>query len=101
MDVILDIDVEICYSSGFTGKFTLCVKVLLFQIALVLLQFILFFNWVEYKPASYGKYVYPIWADAVGWVVGLLPIFVIILTAMQQIVKAPKELTLKEVVIHA
>uniref|UniRef100_A0A336L6B9 Transporter n=2 Tax=Culicoides sonorensis TaxID=179676 RepID=A0A336L6B9_CULSO len=60
------------------------------------LLFILFFNWVEYKPASYGKYVYPIWADAVGWVVGFLPIFVIIITAIQQIINAPKELTLKE-----
>lgn len=60
-------------------------------------QFILFFNWVEYKPASYGHYVYPLWADAVGWFVGLFPVFVIIVTAIVQIIKAPKDLSLKEV----
>lgn len=42
------------------------------------LFFILFFNWVEYEPLRYGTYVYPIWADAVGWTVGMLPVVVII-----------------------
>lgn len=59
-------------------------------------QFILFFNWVEYKPASYGHYVYPLWADAVGWFIGLLPVLFIFLIAFQQICKAPKQLTFKE-----
>ncbi|XP_059607766.1 sodium- and chloride-dependent glycine transporter 1 isoform X2 [Phlebotomus argentipes] len=57
------------------------------------LLFILFFNWVEYKPASYGHYVYPLWADAIGWTIGLLPILVIILNAIQQIILAPHNLT--------
>ena len=42
------------------------------------LFFILFFNWVEYEPLKYGTYVYPIWADAVGWAVGLVPVIVIV-----------------------
>lgn len=42
------------------------------------LFFILFFNWIEYEPLSYGTYIYPIWADAVGWIVGMLPVLVII-----------------------
>ncbi|CAD7087923.1 unnamed protein product [Hermetia illucens] len=60
------------------------------------LLFILFFNWVEYKPASYGHYVYPFWADAVGWIIGLLPVSIIFLTATQQTLQAPKNLTFME-----
>lgn len=41
------------------------------------LFFILFFNWVEYEPLTYGDYVYPRWADVVGWVVGIIPVLVI------------------------
>ncbi|XP_063978834.1 sodium- and chloride-dependent glycine transporter 1-like isoform X2 [Diachasmimorpha longicaudata] len=53
------------------------------------LFFILFFNWVEYEPLSYGTYVYPRWADAVGWLVGLFPVFVIVLFALFQL-RRPK-----------
>ena len=42
------------------------------------LFFILIFNWVEYEPLKYRKYVFPLWANFVGWVVGLLPVAVII-----------------------
>ncbi|XP_017045388.1 uncharacterized protein LOC108090954 [Drosophila ficusphila] len=64
------------------------------------LLFILFFNWVEYKPAKYGHYVYPMWADAVGWIVGLLPVLVIFLVAFQEIWKAPKNLSFRERIKH-
>nr|XP_050868486.1 sodium- and chloride-dependent glycine transporter 1-like [Vespula vulgaris]XP_050868487.1 sodium- and chloride-dependent glycine transporter 1-like [Vespula vulgaris]XP_050868488.1 sodium- and chloride-dependent glycine transporter 1-like [Vespula vulgaris] len=49
------------------------------------LFFILFFNWVEYEPLRYGAYVYPKWADAVGWVVGILPVLVIVGMAVSQL----------------
>ncbi|XP_046834416.1 sodium- and chloride-dependent glycine transporter 1-like [Vespa crabro] len=49
------------------------------------LFFILFFNWVEYEPLKYGSYVYPKWADAVGWVVGILPVLVIVGLAISQL----------------
>nr|XP_016930250.1 sodium- and chloride-dependent glycine transporter 2 [Drosophila suzukii] len=64
------------------------------------LLFILFFNWVEYKPAKYGHYVYPMWADAVGWIVGLLPVLVIFLVAFQEIWRAPKNLSFRERIKH-
>ncbi|XP_015607712.1 sodium- and chloride-dependent glycine transporter 1 isoform X2 [Cephus cinctus] len=51
------------------------------------LFFILFFNWVEYEPLKYGAYVYPRWADVVGWIVGLLPVFVILGLAVVQLRK--------------
>ncbi|XP_055380801.1 sodium- and chloride-dependent glycine transporter 1 [Condylostylus longicornis] len=60
------------------------------------LLFILFFNWVEYKPAQYGNYIYPMWADAVGWIIGLLPVVVIIITAIIQLFDAPANLSLCE-----
>lgn len=60
-------------------------------------QFILVFNWIEYKPASYGHYVYPTWADAVGWVVGVLPVVVVVLMAVDQICSGPDDLTIMEV----
>ncbi|XP_016953512.1 uncharacterized protein LOC108026845 [Drosophila biarmipes] len=64
------------------------------------LLFILFFNWVEYKPAKYGHYVYPMWADAVGWIVGLLPVVVIFLVAFQEIWRAPKNLNFRDRIKH-
>ncbi|XP_057326687.1 sodium- and chloride-dependent glycine transporter 1-like [Microplitis mediator] len=51
------------------------------------LFFILFFNWVEYEPLTYGTYIYPKWADAVGWLVGLYPVCVIIVLALFQLRK--------------
>nr|NP_611836.2 glycine transporter [Drosophila melanogaster]AAF47069.2 glycine transporter [Drosophila melanogaster] len=64
------------------------------------LLFILFFNWVEYKPAKYGHYVYPMWADAVGWIVGLLPVLVIFLVAFQEIWRAPMSLSFRDRIKH-
>lgn len=42
------------------------------------LFFILCFNWVEYEPLRYGTYVYPKWANVLGWVISMLPILVVI-----------------------
>ncbi|XP_043464150.1 sodium- and chloride-dependent glycine transporter 1-like [Leptopilina heterotoma] len=57
------------------------------------LFFILFFNWVEYEPLKYGTYVYPRWADAVGWVVGMLPVLVIVGMALIQLRKRRRKPT--------
>lgn len=62
-------------------------------------QFILVFNWIEYKPATYGLYVYPTWADAVGWTIGVLPVVVVVLMAVNQICSGPDDLTIMEVCI--
>ncbi|KAJ2950676.1 hypothetical protein O0L34_g8935 [Tuta absoluta] len=60
------------------------------------LVFILVFNWIEYKPASYGHYLYPMWADAVGWTLGMLPVLVVVLMAIDQICSGPDDLTIME-----
>lgn len=59
----------------------------------VVLIFILFFNWVEYKPASYGTYIYPVIYNAIGWFLGLLPVIVIIVTAIGEVIYGPANMT--------
>lgn len=48
---------------------------------------------MEYQPASYGNYIYPKWADAIGWIIGLLPVSTIIISGIVQITQAPKNLS--------
>ncbi|XP_061706021.1 sodium- and chloride-dependent glycine transporter 1-like [Cydia pomonella] len=60
------------------------------------LVFILVFNWIEYKPASYGHYIYPKWADAIGWVLGVLPVAVVLIMAVDKICSGPDDLTIME-----
>lgn len=62
----------------------------------VALFFILFFNWLEYKPASYGNYVYPVVYNAIGWFLGLLPVAVIIITAIREIIYGPESMSVKQ-----
>ena len=45
----------------------------------LLLQFIFVFTFVDYTPSTYGKYQYPGWADAIGWILAcvvIAPIFI-------------------------
>ncbi|XP_011633124.1 LOW QUALITY PROTEIN: sodium- and chloride-dependent glycine transporter 1 [Pogonomyrmex barbatus] len=49
------------------------------------LFFIFCFNWVEYEPLKYGTYVYPKWADILGWVISMLPILVIVALLIDQL----------------
>lgn len=54
------------------------------------LTFLLVFNWVQYKPLTYGDYVYPTWANAVGWVITLLPITVVLSMTVYKIHECDK-----------
>lgn len=62
----------------------------------VALFFILFFNWLEYKPASYGTYIYPVIYNVIGWCLGLLPVAVIIITAIGEIIYGPANMTVMQ-----
>ncbi|UYV77967.1 hypothetical protein LAZ67_15003058 [Cordylochernes scorpioides] len=42
------------------------------------LLFILGFNWVDHTPAKIKDYVFPTWANAVGWVVTMMPTAVVV-----------------------
>jgi len=46
------------------------------------------FTWVDYSPARYGAYVYPVWADAVGWLMSLsvvvwIPVYAVVAVRKQ------------------
>ena len=56
----------------------------LLKLAVVCLQFILLFGWIDYSPARYGDYYFPPWADALGWLMTIssviwIPVFMIVL----------------------
>ncbi|XP_052873507.1 sodium- and chloride-dependent glycine transporter 1-like [Anopheles cruzii] len=61
------------------------------------LAFILCFNWLQYKPLTYGRYVYPYWADLVGWIIALFPFGLIVLVAMIKILHLPGSIKLQSV----
>ena len=47
--------------------------------ARVYFQAIFIFTFVDYESSTYGDYLYPVWADAIGWllaVVVISPIFI-------------------------
>ncbi|XP_058828909.1 sodium- and chloride-dependent glycine transporter 2-like [Topomyia yanbarensis] len=69
-------------SNGFIRFWTLIWKF----VTPATLLFILCFNWIQYKPVSYGKYSYPEWADIVGWAIGLLPMAVVVITGLYKII---------------
>uniref|UniRef100_A0A669EIW8 Transporter n=1 Tax=Oreochromis niloticus TaxID=8128 RepID=A0A669EIW8_ORENI len=51
-------------------------------VAPVLITVILIFSIIQFKPARYGKYVFPPWAQGVGWIIALASIIWIPLGAI-------------------
>lgn len=47
------------------------------------IQFILCFNWLQYKPVAYGRYIYPNWADVFGWIIALAPFGIAVIVAVK------------------
>jgi hypothetical protein len=37
---------------------------------------ILAYSWASHEPLTKGDYVYPEWADAIGWIIALIAILV-------------------------
>ena len=35
-------------------------------------QFLLLFSWIQHVPAVYGDYVFPWWADLIGWMMSFV-----------------------------
>ncbi|XP_049540198.1 sodium- and chloride-dependent glycine transporter 1-like [Anopheles darlingi] len=55
----------------------------------VTLLFILCFNWLQYKPIAYGRYLYPDWAELIGWIIALAPFTLAILVAIIKVRRHP------------
>lgn len=50
-------------------------------------QFIFVFTFVDYERSTYGDYVFPVWADALGWILACLVIVPIVITALYRLYK--------------
>ncbi|XP_041365129.1 sodium- and chloride-dependent glycine transporter 1-like [Gigantopelta aegis] len=64
------------------------------------LLFLLFFNWIEYKPMSYAGRKYPFWANIIGWVMAFIPIIAILSMSALKLRQAPSGLSLIEKIRH-
>jgi hypothetical protein len=60
-------------------------------------QFLLIFNWFQYAPMQLGSYVYPIWADMIGWCLSLAPVLAVPVMMVKQLIGASKGLSFKQV----
>ena len=47
------------------------------------------FNWLEYSPVTYGDYVYPSWADGLGWFLASLSLVCIPIGAVLGVYRTP------------
>ncbi|ELU05176.1 hypothetical protein CAPTEDRAFT_140539 [Capitella teleta] len=61
------------------------------------LLFLLIFNWLQYKPMHLGAYIYPLWADVIGWCLAIAPLTAVPIMMVKQIIGAPKELSFTQV----
>lgn len=48
--------------------------------------FILIYSWVDYSEATYGKYEYPQWAAALGWLMTISVVLGIFITGIVMII---------------
>jgi hypothetical protein len=37
----------------------------------------MFFTWIDYTPSKYADYHYPMWADAMGWLISFSSVMAI------------------------
>ncbi|TRY76813.1 hypothetical protein TCAL_11859 [Tigriopus californicus] len=59
----------------------------------MLLLLILVATWAGYKPMTYDKYVYPMWANGLGWVVSFISVAAIPLVMLSKIITTPGPLS--------
>ena len=60
-------------------------------------QFLIIFNWLQYKPLTLGAYQYPVWADVLGWAVVLTPVGVVVGGITMKLISVPGDLPLVQV----
>lgn len=53
--------------------------------------FILIFSFADYSPVMYDKYVYPLWAEVLGWLLSLSSVMFIPIVMIYKIVKEDDE----------
>lgn len=53
----------------------------------VCFQTILAFTWIDFTPAKYGDYVFPFWANAIGWALSFSSVSLIPIVAIYKIIR--------------
>ena len=75
----------------------ICSSTAVFGIAVVCVQGILVFTWVDYTPLKYGSYAFPPWANLLGWLISFTSVAMIPLLAGIKLSRMDPELTVSEV----
>ncbi|XP_041348336.1 sodium- and chloride-dependent glycine transporter 1-like [Gigantopelta aegis] len=60
-------------------------KICWYGLSPVTIVFIFIFTWVDYERMTYGDYLYPEWADAMGWIMSLSSVLAIPITMIYKI----------------
>ncbi|XP_014772306.1 sodium-dependent proline transporter isoform X1 [Octopus bimaculoides] len=60
------------------------------------LTLLMVFNAIQYEPLEYDTYVYPGWANAIGWLMALAPIMMIIAIAVFRLLTTHRDLPFKK-----
>ncbi|XP_060068612.1 sodium- and chloride-dependent glycine transporter 2-like [Ylistrum balloti] len=55
----------------------------------IVLLVLFVFTFVSYEPPTYGDYVYPSYANIIGWLIGMLPIVPVVLVGIMTVLKTP------------
>jgi solute carrier family 6 amino acid transporter-like protein 5/7/9/14 len=50
---------------------------------------ILVFSFIRYEPAKYGSYLYPTWADGLGWIMCMASVVPIFVVAIYKFIRTP------------
>jgi hypothetical protein len=59
------------------------------KLCVLYLQFIIVYGLVGYEPLTYEQYVYPVWANVLGWIIAGSSIIMIPGTAVFKLVTTP------------
>ena len=89
------------YATLFTWELGHHIMPLLRILIFDLFQFIFVMMFVNYNPARYGKdYYYPVWADALGWLIVASGLCWIPIVAVYKVHKEQKGKPLLQVIYH-
>ncbi|XP_033756245.1 sodium- and chloride-dependent glycine transporter 2-like [Pecten maximus] len=55
----------------------------------IVLLVLFVFTFVSYKPPTYGDYEYPAYVNLVGWFIGLLPLFPVVIIGVLTVLETP------------
>ncbi|XP_022079492.1 sodium- and chloride-dependent glycine transporter 1-like [Acanthaster planci] len=78
---------EVGFMIGINNKvWKVCWKIMWYLVTPVLIIFPTVYGFVDYVPASYASYIFPVWAEAVGWIMTCSSLICVIIYAVYYLV---------------